>query len=85
MPFVALTPPWAVTCTLTEPVEEYAGAVTVIWVELLAVNVVAATPPKLTPATPTKFVPVRTMLLPPPCGPLVGLTPVTVGAGVELV
>ena len=53
----------------------------VIWVPApLTEKVVAAVLPKSTAVAPVKFVPVMTTLVPPPARPLVGLSPVTVGA-----
>src|SRR5689334_18914993 len=42
---------------------------------------VAAVPPKLTAAPATKFAPVTVTAVPPPVGPLLGDTLLTVGAG----
>src|SRR5690348_9933938 len=78
---VVLVPPGPVTVTSTGPVVP-AGAVAVIWVLLVAVNVVAGfAVPKLTAVAPPKPVPVIVTDVPPVAGPEVGLTPVTVGAG----
>jgi hypothetical protein len=41
--------------------------------------VVAAVDPNLTALAPVRFVPVIVTLVPPPSGPAVGLTAVTVG------
>ena len=38
-------------------------------------------PPKLTAVAPVKLVPVMVTTVPPAVGPLLGLTPVTVGGG----
>ena len=58
-----------------------AGAVTSNCVALVKVTLVAATPPKVTVAPATKFVPVITTGVPPVSGPLLGLTVLMVGAG----
>jgi hypothetical protein len=58
----------------------WAGAVAVIWVEEFTEKLVAAVTPKETAVTPTKLVPVIVTVVPPPVGPEVGLTAVTVGA-----
>ena len=50
---------------------------------LTTVTFVAAAPPKLTVAPATKLVPVMVTELPPVVGPLLGLTPVTVGASTK--
>ena len=53
----------------------------VICVELLTVKLVAAIPPNVTDVFATlKLVPVMTTVVPPPVGPELGLTLVTVGA-----
>ena len=54
--------------------ERGAGAVTLI--------VLPAVVPKSTAVAPVKLVPLTVTVLVPPWGPLVGLTPVTVGAAV---
>jgi hypothetical protein len=81
---VALWPPIAVTCTATGPTAAPAGAVQTMLVGE-TVTTVAALPPKLTdtwpPAGGMKFVPVIATVVVPVTGPLVGLSPVTVGAG----
>ena len=56
-----------------------AGAVAVIEVAQLTVTPVAAVVPNFTAVTPVKLVPVMVTEVPPPVGPRVGLTPVTVG------
>jgi hypothetical protein len=76
---MALVPPVAVTLTLTVPVP--AGAVAVIWVSLSTVKLLAAVDPKLTPLALVNPLPEIVTLLPPPTGPLLGLTPVTTGSG----
>jgi hypothetical protein len=49
-------------------------------VEFTTTTLVPAVPPKLTVAGETKLVPVSVTAVPPPVGPLLGLTLVTVGA-----
>jgi hypothetical protein len=53
--------------------------VAVIVVLLVTTTLVAAVPPNETVAPEAKFVPVIVTDVPPPVGPLLGLTPVTVG------
>jgi len=72
-------PPGAVTVTSTTP-DVPAGAVAVMVVALLTVKV-AALVPKLTAVAPVKLVPVSVTVVVPKLGPVLGLTPVTVGAG----
>ena len=55
--------------------------VAVMLVALTTVTPVAAVPPKVTVAPATKSAPVMVTAVPPAVGPLVGLTPVTVGGG----
>ena len=76
---MALVPPPVVTVTSTVPVP--AGAVAVMDVALLTVKVVAAVAPNFTAVAPVRLVPVMVTEVPPVLGPVVGLTPVTVGAG----
>ena len=76
---VALVPPGVVTVTSTVPVP--AGAVAVMPVALLTVKLAAAEAPKLTALAPVKPVPVTVDRGAAGVGPEVGLTPVTVGAG----
>ena len=64
---------------MTTPAEP-AGAVAVIEVAELSVNMVAAKVPNLTEVTPTKLAPVIATTVPPATGPDVGLSPVMVGA-----
>ena len=77
----AEVPLGVVTVTSTVPVP--AGAVTV---RLVAVTDVEPrcprSEPKWTAVAPVKSVPVTVTEVPPPAGPLVGLSPVTVGGGV---
>jgi hypothetical protein len=56
------------------------GATAVIEVEELTVKLAAATPPKLTPVAPVKFVPGMLTLVPPAVVPLVVPSELTVGA-----
>ena len=72
-------PPGVVTVTSTVPVP--AGLAAVIAVSLTTVKLVAAVVPKSTAVAPVKLVPVIVTEVPPAAGPLVGLRPVTVGAG----
>jgi hypothetical protein len=58
-----------------------AAVVAVIDVLLTTVTPVAAVPPKLTVAPAKKFVPAIVTVVPPPAGPVLGATDVTVGAG----
>ena len=71
-------PPAAVTVTSTVPVP--AGEIAVSWVVLMKVKL-AALPPNLTAVTPKNSVPVIVTVVPPPGGPVFGLTLVTVGGG----
>jgi hypothetical protein len=73
-------PPVVVTVTSTVPVP--GGDVAVIEVLELTVKLVASVEPNLTVLAPLKLVPVIVTMVPPASGPLLGLTPVTVGAGV---
>jgi hypothetical protein len=75
---IAEVPPGVTTVTSTVPAGP-AGAVTVILLVELTVNVAAAEEPKLTAETPLKLVPVIVTVVPPATGPADGLTPVTVG------
>jgi hypothetical protein len=74
----ALVPADVVTVMFTTPTEP-TGEVAVICVALLTVNVADAVP-NFTAVAPVKLVPVTVTEVPPAVGPLVGLTPVTVGA-----
>ena len=73
---VVLVPAEVPTVTSTVPVPPGDEAVIVV-----ALTIVKATPalPKRTLLAPAKFVPVIVTAVPPPVGPLFGLTPVTVG------
>jgi hypothetical protein len=68
-----------VTVTGTEPAAP-GGELAVISVGLTTVTSVAGTPPKLTPAGPTKLVPVTVTGVPPFVAPDVGEMALTVGA-----
>jgi hypothetical protein len=68
-----------VTVTSTVPVP--AGAVALMLVALLTVKLEAAVVPNLTALAPVKPMPVIATEVLPALGPEVGLTPVTVGAG----
>jgi hypothetical protein len=76
---IAETPPGVVTVTSTVPADP-AGAVAVIDVSEMTVNVVAGLFPKLTAVAPVKLVPVIVTIVPPAVDPLVGDRLVTVGA-----
>jgi hypothetical protein len=75
---VALAPPAVVTVICAVPVP--AGEVAVIEVAEFTVKLAAAVAPNRTAVAPVKLVPVMVIVVPPAVGPLVGLTPVTVGA-----
>jgi hypothetical protein len=76
---VVLAPPVkVVTVICTVPVP--AGEVAVIEVAEFTVTPVAAVAPNLTVLAAVKLVPVMVTVAPPAVEPLVGLTPVTVGA-----
>jgi len=68
-----------VTVTSTLPAA-WAGLVAVIWVSELTVKLVALVVPNLTAVAPVKPQPVIVTTVPPDCGPLLGETPVTLGA-----
>ena len=74
---IALVPPGVVTVTSTVP--EPAGDTAVIEVADFTVTLVAALDPNLTSLAPVRLVPVMVTEVPPPPGPLVGETFVTVG------
>ncbi len=67
-----------VTVTSVEPAAP-AGEVAVIEVDELTVTPVAGLPPKLTVAPLTNPEPAMVTTVPPPVGPLAGLTELTVG------
>ena len=71
-----------VTVTVAAPALP-AGVVAVIEVLLTTTTLVAAVPPNVTVAPLAKFVPVIVTAVPPDVGPLLGLTPLTVGTGPE--
>ena len=80
---VALMPPGVVTVTSTLPGDS-AGATALIEVTPLivcSVKLVALVEPNLTEVAPVRLVPLMVTVVPPPVGPLVGLSFVTVGAG----
>jgi hypothetical protein len=77
-PFVRL-PLWPFTVTVTVTWPAPAGVVAVIVVLFMTVTLVAGFPPKVTVAPAAKFVPVIVTDVPPAAGPVLGLTPVTVG------
>src|SRR5450755_4130695 len=68
-----------VTLRLTAPVPT--GDTAVIWVAEFTTKLAAAVPPKSTAVAPMNPVPVMTTLVPPLCGPDVGMKPVMFGAG----
>src|SRR5438477_5952027 len=72
-------PPAVVTRTSTVPVVTVPGDVAVIDVELTTVTLVAGVAPNATVAPVMKLVPVIVTDVPPPEGPLFGLTEVTDG------
>ena len=69
------------TTVTTPPSAVWTGVVAVIEVLFTTVPPVTAVPPKLTVAPAKKFVPVIVTPVPPPAGPVLGVTDVTVGAG----
>jgi hypothetical protein len=77
---IALVPPTVVTVMFTVPTASV-GEVAVICVALFTVKPLAAVAPNITAVAPVNPVPVIVTPVPPAVGPLVGLTPVTVGAG----
>ena len=76
----ALVPPAVVTSTLAVPTLPE-GVVQVAVVALVTLTLVHATPPTVMPVAPVRLVPVMVIGVPPAVEPLVGDTPVTVGAG----
>jgi len=74
---VALVPPGVVTVTSTVPAP--AGEVAVIEVALTTLKLAAAVVPNWTAVAPVKFVPLIVTEVPPLAGPVVGLSPDTVG------
>src|SRR5205807_1766384 len=81
---VGLVPPRLVTVTLTGPAAP-AGDVAVIDLPPLTVKLAAGVAPNETPVAPLKFVPEMVTLAPPAVLPVVGLSPLTTGAGVTKV
>ena len=76
---VVEVPPGVATVTSIVPAVP-AGTLAEIDVSPVAVKVVAAVEPKSTWVTPLKPVPAMFTVVPPPSGPLFGLTEVTTGA-----
>jgi hypothetical protein len=66
------------TVTSTTPTA-WAGAVTVIEVSEFTVKLVAAAVPKWMALAPVKPLPLIVTTVPPPLGPVAGVTPVTTG------
>jgi len=56
----------------------------VIRLPLATTTVLAAAPPKVTVAPAWKLLPARVTAVPPPTGPWLGVTPVTVGLSVTV-
>src|SRR5579872_6680621 len=81
---VPLCPSLLVTTTLTAPAA-WAGVVAVMVELLTTVTLPAAVPPKLTPAPARKLLPLMLTAVPPPVGPELGETELTLGAGLVLV
>jgi hypothetical protein len=75
----AEVPPAVLTVTSTVPVP--AGEVAVIDVLELTAKFVALTEPKLTAVAPVKLAPEMVTEVPPPPGPLLGVTELTLGGG----
>ena len=75
-----MVPPGVVTVTSTVPLP--AGEIAAIEVGEVTVKLVAFADPNLTADTSLNPVPVIVTEVPPPAGPLVGLTEVTVGGTV---
>jgi hypothetical protein len=73
-------PPTVVTTTLFDPGVP-AGVTAVIVVALTTVIFVASAPPTVTDDAPSRFVPVRVIVVPPLVSPTVGETFVKVGDG----
>ena len=67
--------------TVTSTVPEPAGLTAVIDVALVTVKLAAGVEPKSTTVEPLRFVPLMVTDVPPAAGPVAGLTPDTVGAG----
>src|SRR5437773_3771016 len=79
---VALCVSGLVTTTFTAPAA-WAGVVAVIVVAETTVTAGTAVPPSVTVAPGARLVPVMVMTVPPVVDPVVGATPVRVGAVVE--
>jgi hypothetical protein len=79
---VAEVPRAVVTVTSTVPANpnNLAGEMAVMDVAELTVNDVTVVVPNFTAETLIRLVPVMVTLVPPPVGPALGLTPVTVAA-----
>ena len=77
---VALWPSGFVTTTLAAPVVRCA-VIAVIEVALTTLTLDGVTPPIVSVAPVTKFVPVMVTLVPPMLAPMAGVMFVTVGAG----
>src|SRR2546426_6179932 len=71
------------TVTSTVPAA-WAGVIAMIWVALVVLTFVAASPPTLTVAPTTKPVPVIVIPVPPASGPPFGTTLVTAGGGTKV-
>jgi len=76
---IAEVPPAVVTVMSTAPTDS-GGEMPAIWVADTGKKV-AETVPNLTVVAPERSVPVMVTEVPPPVGPVLGLTPVTDGAG----
>ena len=76
---IVAVPPGVVTDTSTSPAP-WAGVSAVAWVAETTVTPVASTPPNRTCIPARNRVPVSVTDVPPPVGPVVGLTEASVGA-----
>ena len=76
---VALVPPGPVTVTSTVPVP--AGATAVIELSESTVKLAASLEPNLTAMAPVNSLPAIVTVVPPACGPSLGVSPVTAGGG----
>jgi hypothetical protein len=76
---VADVPLWVVTVMSTVPATA-AGAIAMMEVSEITLNVTAAVPPNETPVAPVKALPMIVTLVPPVTGPDVGVIFVTVGS-----
>src|SRR5205823_9710620 len=79
---IRLVPPVAVTTVTSVFPAGSADVTALIDVALFTVRLAALMRPNLTAVVPVKFVPVILVVVPPPTGPLLGDTPVTVGTSV---